>query len=250
MHAQTCRDARCLWHPEYVFEAALLGAFMVSALAFTILAEHPASPVRAAIASALARRLLVGLGMGATAVALIYSPWGRRSGAHMNPATTLTFARLGLIGRATAVGYVAAQFAGGAAGVWLGRQLFGPTVEDASVRFAVTTPHWGAAPAFLAEAAMTAALMSAVLAAARSERWRPRTGLIAACCVAIFITIEAPVSGMSLNPARTLASAVWAGEFNGLWIYFLAPASGMLLAAEIASHRHPVSKDPPCTTTT
>jgi aquaporin Z len=250
MHPQPCRRARCLWHPEYLFEAVLLATFMVAALAFTVFVQHPDSPVRAAIAPDFARRLLIGVGMGATAVTLIYSPWGRRSGAHMNPATTLTFARLGLVSRGTALGYIAAQFAGGMLGVWMARQLFGPVVEHAAVRFAVTTPDAGQFPAFVAELTMTAALMSAVLAAARSDTWRPRAGVIAAGCVATFITVEAPVSGMSLNPARTFASAVWAGEFTGLWIYFLAPALGMLLAAEVSRHLHPASKDPSCSTTT
>jgi aquaporin Z len=249
MHPAPCRRARCLWHPEYLFEAALLAAFMVAALAFTVVVEHPDSPVRMAIEPAIARRLLIGLGMGATAITLIYSPWGRRSGAHMNPATTLTFARLGLVSQGTALGYAAAQFIGGTLGVGLGRHLFGPAVEHASVRFAVTTPAAGLLPAFVAELGMTSLLMAAVLAAARSATWRPRAGVIAAACVATFITIEAPVSGMSLNPARTFASAVWAGEFTGLWLYFLAPALGMLLGAEIARHLYPI-KDNSCSTTT
>jgi aquaporin Z len=239
-----------VWHPEYAIEAALLGGFMLSAIAFTVLLEHPDSALTALLPPGITRRLLTGLGMGATAVTLIYSAWGQRSGAHMNPATTITFARLGLIPPGTAMGYVAAQFAGGILGVWLGRQLFGPLVEHSSVRYAVTTPNWGLAPAFLAELAMTTALMSAVLAAARSAVWRPRAGLVAAACVAAFITIEAPVSGMSLNPARTFASAVWAGEFTGLWIYFVAPALGMLLAAELARLTHPDMKDRACSTTT
>lgn len=249
MHAEPCRRARCLWHPEYAIEAALLGSFMLSALAFTVLLEHPDSPLTAILPPGILRRLVTGLGMGATAVTLIYSAWGQRSGAHMNPATSITFARLGLISPGTAAGYSVAQFTGGILGVWLGRQLFGPLVEHSTVRYAVTTPNWGVGPAFLAELAMTATLMSVVLAAARSRVWRPRAGLVAATCVATFITIEAPVSGMSLNPARTLASALWAGEFTGLWIYFVAPALGMLLAVDIARVLHPVSKDASCTTT-
>jgi len=104
--------------------------------------------------------------------------------------------------------------------------------------------------AFVAELTMTALLMTLVLVAARNAIWRPRTGVIAAACVATFITIEAPVSGMSLNPARTFASAVWAHEFTGLWLYFVAPALGMLLGAEIARHLYPADKDPSCSTTT
>jgi aquaporin Z len=249
MHATIARGSRPAW-PACLIEATLLGAFMISAVAFSVLVEHPAWPLRTAIDSALLRRVLIGLGMGATAVALIDSPWGRRSGAHMNPAVTMAFARLGLVDRRTAAGYILAQFLGGIAGVWLARQLIGPAVADPSVRFAVTTPAGGVAAALLAEVAMTATLMSTVLAAGRHAAWRPHAGLVAAGCVALFIAVEAPVSGMSLNPARTLASAVWAGEFTGLWIYFLAPALGMLLAAEVARHSHPMSKDSPCGTTT
>ena len=72
--------------PEYLFEGALLGVFMISACAFTALLEHPASSVRQAISNGDVRRALIGLAMGLTAVVLIYSPWGQRSGAHMNPA--------------------------------------------------------------------------------------------------------------------------------------------------------------------
>src|SRR5262245_25288441 len=97
-------------------EFALLGLFMISACAFTVLLEHPASPVCAALPDAFLRRALMGLAMGTTAVAIIYSPWGKRSGAHINPATTLTFLRLGKVRAVDAVGYVAAQFSGAFAG--------------------------------------------------------------------------------------------------------------------------------------
>ena len=76
---------------EYSIEAACLGLFMVSACSFTVLLEHPASALRHAITSSFARRMLTGIAMGLTAVALIYSPWGKQSGAHLNPSTTLTF---------------------------------------------------------------------------------------------------------------------------------------------------------------
>jgi aquaporin Z len=153
---------------------------------------------------------------------------------------------VGLIPRASVPGYIAAQFAGGALGTWIGWQLFGPFVEHPAVRFAVTAPGpWGAGAAFAAEVAMTAGMMGAVLALSRLPAWKPRTGIVAASLVAIYITVEAPVSGMSLNPARTLGSAVWAGQFTALWIYFSAPVLGMLLAAEVFRRVSPRGKDRP-----
>jgi aquaporin Z len=79
--------------PEYLLEAIELGIFMISAGVFTVLFEYPGSPIRQAIGDDFFRRMFIGLTMGLTAIGLIYSPLGQRSGAHMNPAVTLTFLR-------------------------------------------------------------------------------------------------------------------------------------------------------------
>src|SRR5262245_24900971 len=96
--------------PEYLIEAAGLGLFMVSACLFTALLEHPSSPVRQTVMAPMLRRIPMGLAMGLTAVAIVYSPFGQRSGAHLNPALTLTFWRLGKVKPWDAAFYVAAQF--------------------------------------------------------------------------------------------------------------------------------------------
>src|SRR5258708_35475131 len=102
--------------PEYLIEAAGLGVFMVSAGVCVMLFEQPGSPLHQAIASPDLRRALIGVAMGMTAVAIIYSPWGRQSGAHLNPAVTLTFLRLGKVAPADAMFYVASKFAVGVRG--------------------------------------------------------------------------------------------------------------------------------------
>ena len=116
-------SARLHW-PEYLMEASLLGAFMVSACVFGALYEFPRSPVHQAIMSGFLRRVLMGISMGLTAVAIIYSPWGKQSGAHINPSVTLTFLRLGKIRGWDALFYIASQFTGAVVGVFLVALLF------------------------------------------------------------------------------------------------------------------------------
>jgi aquaporin Z len=224
---------RAHW-PEYVMEAALLGGFMLSACLFGMLYQHPASPVRAAIHSAFLCRVLMGLSMGATAVVLIHSPWGKQSGAHMNPSVTLAFLRLGRIATKDAVLYISAQFAGGVFVVWLLRLALRPLLAHPDVRYVVTVPGmWGAAAALVAEISISALLMIIVLNAASRPSSARYTGWLAGLMVTIYIVFEAPVSGMSMNPARTFASALPSGTWSGFWIYLIGPPLGMLLAAEI-----------------
>jgi len=120
-----------------------LGLFMISACVFVTALEHPMSPVHRAIPSALLRRVLTGIAMGFTAIGLIYSPWGQRSGAHMNPSLTLTYLHLGKIAPSDALCYVLSHFMGGLSGVLVARALLGNAVADPAVRFAITVPGPG-----------------------------------------------------------------------------------------------------------
>jgi len=224
---------------EYLIEAAGLGLFMLSAGAFGALLEHPASPVHGALPDPLGRRALMGLAMGSTAIGLIYSPWGQRSGAHFNPAVTLTFFRLGKVAARDLAGYIAAQFLGAALGMAVAAGVLGAWLADPAVNFVATQPGpAGAFVAFLAEFTLTFFLMGVVLQVSNTPQFARFTGLCAGACVALFITFEAPLSGMSLNPARSLASALAAHDATSLWIYFLAPPLGMLGAAAAYRRRH------------
>lgn len=228
------REALTQHWPEYLMEAAGLGIFMISASVFVAILEYPASPIRQAIADPFLRRLLIGIAMGLTAIGIIYSPWGKQSGAHLNPAVTLTFFRLGKIEPWDASFYVLAQCVGGLAGVLLVAALLGSTIADPSVNYAVTVPgSKGPNAAFLAELFISFGLMLVVLVVSNQQSWAPWTGLFAGLLVATYITLEAPLSGMSMNPARSFASALPAWLWRGFWIYVTAPPLGMLLAAEV-----------------
>jgi aquaporin Z len=228
---------RTLHWREYAIEAWALGTFMFSACGFGALVFHPALPVAAAALSPVWQRALMGVCMGLTLVGLAHSPWGKRSGAHMNPAFTLAFLRLGRIAPVDALGYITAQFAGGALGVWLSVQLFGSLLAHPAINYVVTQPgSLGTVGALTGEFVISAAQMTLVLHLATS-RWSRFTARLAAVALATWITFEAPLSGMSMNPARTVASAVFAADWPALWVYFAGPMAGMLTAALVFAAR-------------
>jgi aquaporin Z len=206
---------------------------MLSAATFATLLQHPASPLAGLAGCARLSRLPMGAAMGLTLAAIVYSPLGKRSGAHMNPAVTLTFFRLGKIAGRDALGYVAAQFAGGALGILAASAALRGLAADPSVNYVATVPGpGGSSVAFVAELAISFGLMALVLHSSNTPRLAGYTGSLAGVLVAFYITFEAPLSGMSMNPARTLAPAVLSHSTGVLWIYFAAPPLGMLAAAE------------------
>jgi aquaporin Z len=206
---------------------------MVSAATFATLLQHPASPLAALAGCTRLPRLPMGIAMGLTLTAIVYSPLGKRSGAHMNPAMTLTFFRLGKISGRDACGYVAAQFLGAALGILIASAALRGLPADPSVNYVATVPGpRGAVVAFAAELVISFGMMALVLHASNTPRLARYTGLYASALVTLYITFEAPLSGMSMNPARTFAPAVLSHSTGVLWIYFAAPALGMLAAAE------------------
>lgn len=219
--------------PEYLMEAALLGSFMVSACVVTVVCESPHSPVRQMLGSALLRRFVNGLFMGLTAIAIIYSPWGKQSGAHINPSTTLTFLRLGKIKPWDALFYICSQFAGATLAVTIIARFLGSELSDPAVGYVVTIPRaHGRLAAAVAELIISAGMMLAVLYSSNRQHLSRYTGIFAGILVTAYITLESPVSGMSMNPARTFGSALPSGIWNGFWLYLIVPPLGMLAAAQ------------------
>jgi aquaporin Z len=220
--------------PEYLMEAAEIGMFMISACVFATILWHPASPFPAALPYASAQRPLMGIAMGLTAVGIIYSPWGQQSGGHLNPAVTLTFLRLGKVRAWDAIFYIGAQFLGGIAGVLVATTCLREAVAHPAVNYVTTRPgEAGPLVAFAAEFGISFILMSVVLRVSNAAQLARYTPLFAGALVATYITLEAPLSGMSMNPARTFGSALAAQLWTSLWIYFTAPPLGMLAAAEV-----------------
>jgi aquaporin Z len=218
----------------YIFEGLELALFMMSACVFTVLLFDPSSPLESLLPGGALRRLLMGVSMGLTAILIIHSPMGKRSGAHFNPAITLTYLRLGKISRRDALLYVLSQFTGGVFGVGVSALFLGRALASPQVMYAVTVPgRYGTGAAFAAELFMAALLMGVVLWSSNRPALASRTSYFVGLLITFYVLLFAPVSGFSINPARTTGSAVFADVWTAIWIYFSAPLLGMFISAEV-----------------
>ena len=192
------------------------------------------SPLERFELSGLLRALLMGIGVALTTLLIITSPLGRRSGAHMNPAITLTYYWLGRIHHWDAACYMAAHFAGAAAGVLMAREILGMGLSDPPVLYLITVPgSFGSPGALLCEFAFASALMGVVLCTSNHRFWSRYTPIFVALLTVFYYSVSPSIAGFSLNPARSFASALFAWTWRGIWIYFLAPGVGMITAATI-----------------
>ena len=215
-------------------EAAEVALYLFFTCIFAALLLYPASPVHHFVGSNVALRTLMGLAVGATVVAIVMSPWGKQPGGHFNPALTLAFYRLGKMSSSHALFYIVAQFAGAIGGVCIARYVLPHALGRHAIRYAVTAPGIrGSAVAFVGELLISFVLMATILVASNRETLAGYTPYLVGFLYTTFIILEAPLSGMSMNPARSLAPALHVSYWHALWLYFAAPTLGTLVAAEV-----------------
>ncbi len=182
----------------------------------------------------LARSALMGAIVAGGTFSIIHSPFGRRSGAHFNPALTMAYFSLGTMHRWDAFSYVMAHFFGGIAGVFFAHQLLGANLSDFPVRYVVTLPgRNGTMIALAAEFVTSFALMEVVLLASNHRKLARYTPAFVALVTVFYYMMAMSLSGYSVNPARSFSSALFARIWQGIWIYFIAPGLGMFAAAAL-----------------
>ncbi|HEV2436041.1 MAG TPA: aquaporin [Verrucomicrobiae bacterium] len=215
------------WQPylsELIGTALLVGI----GLSFVIFDFGQGSPVAVILPDAGMRRLLTGFLFGATGAAIAYSRVGKVSGAHINPVVTLAFYSKGKLSGRDTLGYIPAQFAGAILGsiplLFWGQQ-------GRSVDFGGTTPGTGYTiwAALLGEVITTVGLIVGLFVFLGHRRLRQYTPLLFPFLYAVMVYLEAPVSGTSTNPARSLGPSVISGVWSGWWIYFAGPLIGMFI---------------------
>lgn len=222
--------------PWPLFWAEGLGTFLLVAVGCSLVIFNfgLGSPVAHLLPDPLIRRMLTGFLFGSTGALIALSWVGRESGAHINPVVTLAFWLLGKLKGRYLPGYVLAQLLGAALG-GLPLLLWGGMGR--SIQYAVTLPG-AAGPwvALLGETFCTFLLVAGLFFFVGQPRLRGYTPLLFPFLYALMVGLEAPLSGTSTNPARSLGSALVAGIWIDYWLYWLGPLLGMGLGLWLVSN--------------
>lgn len=220
--------------PWKLFAAEMAGTALLVAVGLSIVIFDfgQGSPLVRWLPSEGWRRLVTGFLFGSTGALIALSPLGKESGAHINPVVTLGFWLTGRLKARHAIGYVASQLAGAIVGA---APLLGWTQMGRSVAFGATLPGvaYGARWALLGEAITTFALVFGLFLFLGRPWLRRFTPALFPPLYAVMVWLEAPISGTSTNPARSLGPALISGEWRDWWVYWLGPALGAILAVAV-----------------
>jgi aquaporin Z len=222
---------------EYLMEAAELATLMFFICLFETLIYSGESPLRHWELSNVAESFLMGSAVAVTTWLIIQSPLGRRTGAHFNPAITLTYFYLNRVHRWDTFFYIVFQFVGSIIGVLIAHEFLGHRLATPPVSYVITTPgSSGTIVAFVAEFVLSGLLMGIVLFATNMWPLAKFSPIMVAGITVLYYVLCPSLSGYSVNPARSFSSAFFAGIWHGIWIYFAAPCTGMLAAAVTYLH--------------
>lgn len=216
----------------YVAELAGTAVLVGVGLSVVILDFGRGSPIIGLLPDAGLRRVVTGFLFGTTGALIALSPLGKESGAHINPIVTLGFWMMGTFKARQVPGYIVCQLAGAVVGAM---PLLAWGSLGRSVEYGATVPGFGDMPALFGEIATTFALVFLLFFFLRHPSLKRYTPALFPPLYALMVWLEAPLSGTSTNPARSLGPGVIANEWHSWWVYWLGPVIGAVLA--VAIHR-------------
>jgi aquaporin Z len=219
--------------PEYGAELVGTAFLILVGLSAVVFDFGKGLPMSHLVPSGSLRLLITGLIFAGSGSLVAISPFGKLSGAHINPSVSLAFLVQGKMHLHDFFGYIIGQFLGAILGEVILVLAWGSYA--ASVHNGMTLPGAGYPLwlVFLAETIMTFLLVFLIFVFVSSHRLMHWTPLMNWILVATMVWQEAPISGTSLNPARSFAPALLSGYWHDQWIYWIAPPLGGLLAVGV-----------------
>ncbi len=214
---------------HFLSEFAGTALLVLVGLSFVIFMFGAGSPMARVLPAEAFRRLVTGFLFGLTGALIALSPIGKASGAHINPVVTLGFCLTGKLDATTGAGYVVSQLAGAIVGA---APLLAWGAMGRSVAYGATTPGAGYSigTVVAGEVVTTFAMISLLITFLAFRGLRRFTPAIFPPLYAVMVCLEAPISGTSTNPARSLGPAVVSGQWQGWWIFWVGPLAGLLAA--------------------
>jgi len=227
----TMKDQNGGGFPWQLFFSELVGTALLVLVGLSLVTVMfgTGSPIADVIPNEGLRRLITGFLFGTTGALIALSPVGKVSGAHINPVVTVGFWLMRKLDSQIAIGYVLAQLAGAVIGAL---PLLAWGSMGRSVAFGATLPGQGYTiqTVLLGEVITTFTMVSLLAVFLGFRRIRPFTPAIFPFLYAIMVYAEAPISGTSTNPARSLGPAIVSGQWQGWWIYWVGPLIGAFAA--------------------
>jgi aquaporin Z len=216
----------------FISELIGTGILILVGLSFVILDFGNGSPVVRLLPDPGLRRLITGFLFGSTGALIAFSWVGKVSGAHINPVVTLAFWLRGKFDGKIALGYVFSQLIGAILG---SLPLIAWGQIGKSVNYGATLPGQAYGPgwAVAGELITTFCLIIGLFLFLGHKPLRNFTPLLFPFLYAVMVFLEAPVSGTSTNPARSLGPALISGEWQYWWVYWVGPILGTLLALSL-----------------
>jgi len=230
--ANDVNNARYLKYRTKFFISEFFGTalLLLGGLSLVIFMFGAGSPMAELIPIVKLRQVITGFLFGSIGASIALSPIGKVSGAHINPAVTMTFWLFGKIEGRLAVTYILAQMTGAIFGC-LPLLFWGQMGR--SIEFGATIPGEGYSlqTVMLGEIITTFTMVSLLVIFIGFRQIRQFTPFMFPFLYAIMVPLEAAISGTSTNPARSLGPAVISGQWEGWWIYLIGPLAGALLAS-------------------
>jgi aquaporin Z len=225
------KDSNTQHIPWALFVSELIGTalLVLVGLSLVILMFGTGTPMASLIPSEELRRLITGFLFGTTGASIALSPVGKVSGAHINPVVTLAFRLMGKLDLRTTLGYIVAQMMGAVVGS-LPLLLWGAMGESTAFGATLPGPGYALSTILLGEVITTFTMVALLAVFLGFRTIRPFTPAIFPPLYAIMVWAEAPISGTSTNPARSLGPSVISGQWDAWWIYWIGPMAGMFLA--------------------